>query len=485
MTKKMHEKLGRFHGTLLKIDLAMLTFVLLPFVLILEKFYAPATRGDLWRKVAHWIVVSTFNINGVKLKIKQAKQTNTQGGNIYAANHASEMDGFMLFAILGHKTVLFTMPNQAFPPILKTWVKKMEAIDVIRDQIDAQSYPKANNKHQAIELAVNHLKMGHSLIIFPEGHIEKLHVLHYFHTGTARISLKSHTPIIPVSIVNADQVFPDESSLHPGTVLFSFGKPIKPDPNAKLFERPKVLNLRDKIEKQIVKHLPHRYLPPLYKQNPKNVGVFVDIDRTIYEGLSQKDLITYLMYLHKIKAKEAFKIFYWLFMEKTHHLPHKDLMQQSLMVLNGWDMAELDHYVHEAFQKKMLHKVQYGFFPILKDHAEAGHSIILVSEVIHPLAKEFKRFIKANASLDTKLKTVNHCYTGETPCLCYKDKKADLISKFAKRTGVNLNKSFAYADSYSDLQFLSLVKHPCAVNPDHELLEHAVENNWQVMLDAS
>ena len=56
MTKKMHEKLGRFHGTLLKIDLGILTLVLLPFVLILEKFYSPALRGDLWRQTARHLV---------------------------------------------------------------------------------------------------------------------------------------------------------------------------------------------------------------------------------------------------------------------------------------------------------------------------------------------------------------------------------------------------------------------------------------------
>ncbi len=482
MTNSIHKRLGRFHGFLLHFDLGLLTIVLLPFVLIAEKFIAPEKRASLWRRTAVWIIRTVLQLNNVELKIKHQGNIPSQPA-IYAANHPSEMDGFMLLSILGHNTIIFTAPLDQFPAILKTWLKKMQAVDVRRDPIDDRRYPKGYSKQEAIDLATYYLRQGKNLIIFPEGHIEIMHVLHYFHTGAARISLKSHTPIVPVSLINADKIFPDGKHLYPDTVLITFGKVIATNKTAA--SKSTILNLRKQFEHAISYQLPSRYLPYLYNQRSKNVGVFVDIDRTIYESLSQKDLIAYLVWLHKIKAKEAFKVFYWLFLEKMHQIQHKDLMKKSLLILKGWDVAELQHEISQTFDKKLTAKIQYGLYPILKDHSEQNHSIVLVSEAIHPLAREFKKLLHARGSLDTRLESMHHCYTGETNCLCYKEQKARLVEQFAKRASINLKKSFAYADSSADIPFLSLIKYPTAVNPDDALLDYAVDHDWAVMLDAS
>ena len=46
--------------------------------------------------------------------------------------------------------------------------------------------------------------------------------------------------------------------------------------------------------------------------------------------------------------------------------------------------------------------------------------------------------------------------------------------------GFDLAHCFAYSDSHNDLPLLSLVGHPCAVNPDRRLLAHAEEQDWQI-----
>ena len=488
MTSKMHEKVGRFHGFMMHLDLAILTMATLPFLLIIEKFYPKQSRHQLWRRVATWIIRSMFSLNGVTFKIKNSHNIKKDKPVIYASNHPSNMDGFMLIAILGADTVLFTAPLGQFPSVLRPWLRKMQAVDVRRDIIDDKNFPDAHSKKQAIRLAMRHLTDGNSLIVFPEGHTELQHVLHYFHTGVARIAMGSHTPIVPVSIINADRVFPDGHRVYPSSVLVNFGTEITPPKTIKQktsFPKTQVLKLRKELENRIVENLPTREIPVEYKHKSKKVGVFIDIDRTLYAGLSQKDLITWLLMLHKIKSEEAFRIFYWLFLEKTHQMGHQELMRKSLLTLKGWDVAELDSYVHKLFKEKMIKRFQYGLYPILKDHAEQNHTIVLVSEVIHPLAQEFKKLIKARTSLDTFLETNHHCYTGETSCLCYKNEKARLVDEFAQKNNIDLSRSFAYADSYSDLPFLSKVKNPTAVNPDDKLLDFAVDHDWSVILDAS
>jgi HAD superfamily hydrolase (TIGR01490 family) len=486
MDKSNSRKLQRFHSLMMNFDLGLFIFVLLPFVLMLEKFVRPKNRGALWRHIAVWVIKTVFNLNNVRTIIKNHHHLLSPA--IYASNHPSHMDGFLILTILGPKTILFTAPLKQFNWLLAIWMKKMETVDVRRDPVDDERYPSGHSKQKAIELAIKFLQEGKNLVIFPEGHIEILHVLHYFHTGAARIAIGSHTGIVPVSIVNAERVFPDQHHLAPGAIIVSFGEQLimlKKLPATCKPTKEKVQQLQNEIQSAIVEHLPLRYLPNYYQEKNKHVGVFVDIDRTIYEGMSQKDLISYLFWLHQIPVRKAFKVAYWLFLEKLHKIQHIDLMRKALLVLKGWDVAELNKAVHETFEHKLLENIQYGFFPLLKDHAEVNHTIVLVSEVIHPLAREFKNLVHAKSSLDTRLETVHHCYTGKTNCLCYKEQKARLVQDFAKRANIDLNKSYAFADSRSDVPFLSLVKYPTAVNPDDALLDYAVDHDWQVILAAN
>ncbi len=489
--KNKNHFIGKVHHFFLTFDIGLLTFILLLPMIVAEKFIRLEKRGLFWRRRAVWIIKTALDLNGIKLKVYNKPENTDEHSYIYAANHPSDFDGFILLTVLGPKSILFTAPLQQFPKLLATWMKKMEAVNVRRDVIDDLRYPQGESKQHAIQHAIKAIKNGHSLIIFPEGHIELMHLLHYFHTGVARISVGSHTPIIPIALNNAERVFPDEKSLVPGTVTVIFGNSLTAPKNDikkthTEFPKQKVIATRNKVEKAIVDMLPLRYQPPYWKQpKTKKIGVFIDIDRTIYEGFSQKDLVKYLFSLHKLHYGEAMKVFYWLFLEKTGKLPHKELMKKSLYILNGWDVGELRHVVHSSFHTKLIKNIQYGFFPILKDHAEAKHSIVFVSEVIHPLAQEFKHLFAGRTTLDTKLAQEHHCYTGKVKCLCYKDVKAKLLNEFAQRANIDLKKSYGYADSFSDIPFLNLVGHPTAINSDPELFEYAKKRKFKILEDAS
>jgi phosphoserine phosphatase len=45
---------------------------------------------------------------------------------------------------------------------------------------------------------------------------------------------------------------------------------------------------------------------------------------------------------------------------------------------------------------------------------------------------------------------------------------------------VDLSRSYAYGDSYSDRPLLEAVGHPVAVNPDPQLYRHAKSKQWPV-----
>jgi len=465
----------------------MLT-VFLPYMIITEKFLAKKKRSYYWRKMAAWIVKSVLFLHEIDVKIKNPNNFALDESVIYAPNHGSELDGFIMLSIIGPKAVLFTMPFDHFPGLLKFWLKRMNTIAVLRDAVDIANSQDALSPKKAIAQSIKMLEDGHSLIIFPEGHIENYHELHYFHTGTARISLGSQLPTVPVGIANTDKIIPENHIMWPGTITVTFGKkmyPIKEKLSLTEFNPDNVRILRTLLEKAVVNLLPSRYLPKYYFSQNKHIGLFVDIDNTVYDGYSQQDLIKYLLWLHKIKARDAFKIFYWLYLEKAGRLRHTDLMKKALWVLHGWDVGELHHEIHKTFDEKLIKNINYGLLPMLKDHTEAGHKLIFVSEIIHPLAKEFQHLFQGKASLDTLMEQKTHHYTGKVTRLCYCQEKANLLQHFAHKNNIDLRNSYALADSAADAPFLEKVGNVMVVKPGDELRRKAKHYRWKILEDVS
>ena len=59
--------------------------------------------------------------------------------------------------------------------------------------------------------------------------------------------------------------------------------------------------------------------------------------------------------------------------------------------------------------------------------------------------------------------------------------KALWVRRYAERHDIDLDGSFAYADSGSDIPLLSVVGNPCAVNPDFRMKTNARAYDWPVL----
>lgn len=456
-----------------------------PLLLIIERFVSAEERPRLWRAAGAVISRIAFRGCGIRLRVI-GREHILPGPAIYAANHGSALDGFMLSAVLGPRVVLFTAPRAVFPKPVALWMQKMGNIDVRRDMFDDARYPRTESREMAFKRVARAFERGESLIIFPEGHIEYLHVLHYFHTGAARLSAITETPIVPIAMIGAVEAFPDEHHTRPGTVIIHIGRPLAIPQDGALTDHEAVRRLRDTLERRLVSMLPLRYLPSYYHaREPKRIGVFVDIDRTLYEGITLVDLLWYLFSLHKVHTGDIMRAFYWAFLERAHVIPHEKMMQEEMLMLRGWNMGELRHLIERAWDARLKQKVNYHLFTLLKDHAKRGHTIVLVTETIHPLAAEFRHVFGMRTSLDTTLETTmrhrKRCYTGDIRCLCYHEKKGELVRKLADRLGINLSQSYGFGDSVHDVPFLSLLGHPVAVHPETALAAIAHERGWPVL----
>jgi len=84
-------------------------------------------------------------------------------------------------------------------------------------------------------------------------------------------------------------------------------------------------------------------------------------------------------------------------------------------------------------------------------------------------------------ALGTTAEHTDGVYTGRLKGdLLHGPAKAEAVRALVFEHGFDLAHCFAYSDSYNDLPLLSLVGHPCAVNPDSRLRAYAEEQDWQV-----
>ena len=60
------------------------------------------------------------------------------------------------------------------------------------------------------------------------------------------------------------------------------------------------------------------------------------------------------------------------------------------------------------------------------------------------------------------------------------ERKAQGMRELSEVLGVALERSYAYADSYADREFLETVGNPAAVNPDRRLRKLAQRQGWPI-----
>ena len=91
------------------------------------------------------------------------------------------------------------------------------------------------------------------------------------------------------------------------------------------------------------------------------------------------------------------------------------------------------------------------------------------------------RHIGADAAIATQAKVdASGRYTGEVEFYAAGHGKVEAITKEAEKFNIDLQASYAYSDSVTDLPMLELVGNPVAVNPDRALLKEATERGWDV-----
>jgi HAD superfamily phosphoserine phosphatase-like hydrolase len=125
-------------------------------------------------------------------------------------------------------------------------------------------------------------------------------------------------------------------------------------------------------------------------------------------------------------------------------------------------------------------------------HAKRGHTIVLVSGTLEPLARKAARALETEITareapakirvIATRLEEMGGRWTGRVlGAGMFGEAKARAATRLAVEMGLDLRRCFAYGDSMNDRWLMAEVGRTAAVNPSNELASIARECGWPIL----
>lgn len=164
---------------------------------------------------------------------------------------------------------------------------------------------------------------------------------------------------------------------------------------------------------------------------------------------------------------------------RAEHRDRGEFLRRFLRRYEGADEAELRRLVQERFADTLLRRTYPPAIRRIRRHRSAGHRTVLTTGTLDVLVEPLRGLF--DDIVASRLHVVDGRCTGflERPPAVGEARTA-WVRRWAADTGLELGRSYAYGDSYSDRPMLELVGNPVAVNPDPRLYRHANRKRWPV-----
>ncbi len=214
-------------------------------------------------------------------------------------------------------------------------------------------------------------------------------------------------------------------------------------------------------------------------------AAFFDVDNTLMQGAS---IFHLARGMHRRKffttreiAAAAWKQAYFRIVgvEDPEHVASTRV--SALSFIAGHTVQELEELGEEIFEEAMAHRIWPGTRALAQMHLDEGQRVWLVTAAPIEIARIIARRLGLTGALGTVAEHVDGVYTGRlVGDMLHGPAKGEALRALADREGLDLDRCSAYSDSYNDLTMLSIVGHPCAVNPDARLRVYAKQQGWRI-----
>ena len=145
-------------------------------------------------------------ISGADVTVTGTENVPSDEPVLYVGNHQGNMDIPLLYSTAPQTMAFVAKKEMEKIPLLGYWMKERGCVFIDREN--------ARSSLKAINEAIQNLKLGHSMAVFPEGTRSKSSQVGDFKAGSLRIAIKSGVKVIPVSIKDSYKLIGKRGKIH-------------------------------------------------------------------------------------------------------------------------------------------------------------------------------------------------------------------------------------------------------------------------------
>ena len=208
-----------------------------------------------------------------------------------------------------------------------------------------------------------------------------------------------------------------------------------------------------------------------------------DLDRTLLSGASGPIIGEALRKVGLVTASTGGleSIAFGMFNLIGETWPSMFLSRQGARAARGWPVE----LVHEAAQRAAgpLHEAILPFArQVIEGHRAAGRPLVMATTTPEVLISPLAEMLGFDDVIATRYGERSGHFDGTIDGdFVWGRGKARAVQRWAHRNGVDLDRSYAYSDSYYDVPLLSIVGFPHAVNPDPRMVAQATLRRWPIV----
>lgn len=218
------------------------------------------------------------------------------------------------------------------------------------------------------------------------------------------------------------------------------------------------------------------------RPDAQNVAAFFDLDRTLI-GVNSGFL--YALYEYRrgeISTLRFLQASVWLGLYHLSMIDIESAFATAVRHYRGERAEDLFELTAEFFEEEVVSSIQPGARKALRKHRRRDHPLVLLTASSPYMSRLAAKTWDLDDWICNRFPTDDEGRlhgTFERP-ICYGEGKVYRARHWAQQHDVDLDASYFYTDSYSDLPMLEQVGHPRVVNPDPRLRHAAQDRGWPI-----
>jgi 1-acyl-sn-glycerol-3-phosphate acyltransferase len=205
-------------------------------VLFISYLFSPTE--ETINNIAVLMAKSCCFLCGVKTNISGLEKINPNNTYVYVSNHQSIFDIIGLWAVFPYKFRWISKKEVLKIPVISWGIYKGGHIVFDRSSLEEAK--------QSVSMALEKIKRGNSIIVFPEGTRSEDGNIQNFKKGAFLMAFKANVPVVPIIIKGSNKIKPKKGfAIHSGTIDIKILDPITIDNESNIY--PTITKIRSEM----------------------------------------------------------------------------------------------------------------------------------------------------------------------------------------------------------------------------------------------